>query len=107
MPRKTRHQKVSAELRALKSQLQIPSSALPTTKLPVEAVTESFSREKLAGILSTQRSNPGQGLSVDYTYISQDLKKVAILGTIALLLEVVVSLTLNLGFANLLKDLFK
>lgn len=105
MPRKTRHHKITAELRALKSQLQQPA---PNTQDNHTAlVKESFSREKLAGLLTPQPSASSQSFSVDYSYIYRDLRKVAILGTIALLLEVVVSLTLNLGFANLLKDLFK
>lgn len=107
MPRKTKHQKILAELRTLKGQIQAPVVGNNNSSEPAGIPThEAISPTRLSSLLNTPtRSNPTNTVSLDYNYIFKDLRKVAVLATVALLIELVASLTLNVGFANLLKDL--
>lgn len=97
MPRKTKQQKILAELRSLKKELQVPQQI----QSPATNSNPVTSTEKIPPIVTS----PARSFSYDYRYVTQDLKKVAILATIALLIEVVLSLTLNMGFANLLSNI--
>jgi hypothetical protein len=86
MPKKTRQQKILTELRALRNQVQPENpSQSPVSPKPPKVVMTS----------------PGSA-STNYSYVIKDLKKVAILATICFLIEIVLSLTLNLGFAKLI-----
>lgn len=100
MPRKTKQQKILAELRALRSQVQTPINTALTEPKPVR---DSISKERLSTLMSTNQV--AATFNHDYRYVYKDLRKVAVLATIALLIEIVLSLTLNMGFAKLIPGL--
>ena len=104
MPRKTRQQKLAAELRSLKSQLRT-SEMTEVSSVPQSETRKTLAANRLSQLLNTTTLAATSRNNYDYGYVVKDLRKVAVLATIALLIEVVLSLTLNLGFANLLKDL--
>ncbi len=106
MPRKTRQQKILAELRTLRSQTQVPQSGSLSTEGAMSSAVETVSKSRLTTLLNSPvTSNPSKTSALQYSHVFADLRKVAILATIALLIEVVLSLTLNFGFANLLKGI--
>lgn len=98
MPKKTRQQKILAELRSLKKELQVPQ-AVPSNPTPN---SYQVNQERVANPITI---SPVNAIAYDYSYLFKDLRKVAVLSTIAILIEVVLSLTLNIGFANLFKEL--
>lgn len=106
MPRKTRQQKILAELRTLRSQIQVPQEQSSLEEETQSPKVESISKSRLTTLLNTPVSSiQSKTSALTYDYVFRDLRKVALLATIALLIEVVLSLTLNFGFANLLKGL--
>lgn len=99
MPRKTRQQKILTELRTLRNQLQTPEKAETSTS---NQTRNSISTEKLSSLMQTPVIASRVTNTADYRYIASDLRKVAVLATIAFLVEIVLSLTVNLGFVKLL-----
>lgn len=92
-----------AELRVLRNQVHVGSSDVPKTATPT--AKETVSAQRLSALVQT--TSQTSAAILDYQHVKNDLKKVAVLATIALLLEIVLSLTLNSGFVNLLKDLIR
>ncbi len=91
MPKKTRQEKILAQLKRLQ---QIQSS--PTTKLespvisdPIKAVvsTELKSLETKNNAVSEQNSTK----SIDYSYAFSDLRKTLVFAAVAIIFEIILS----------------
>ncbi len=108
MPKKTRQQKMAAALRRLKKQAQVQETATPTTPKVQKPQTEppiaqGYSLSKL----KVEKASDKPKVTVEaqrynYTYVSSDLKKIILLSTFAIALEILLNLTMRLEFAKLL-----
>jgi hypothetical protein len=96
---------MAAELRSLKNQLRVPETSTPSQP---HIQQETMNKTRLSELMDSGPkpvSTSHGRVTYDYSYVINDLRKVAVLATIALLIEIVLSLTLNFGFANLLSSL--
>lgn len=76
--RKTREQKIRAELRSLKSQLPPTPNQTSSIKIDLPSISSPV----------TKASS-----SYDYSYVSKDLRKIFVLAVVLVLLELGLSLT--------------
>ncbi len=108
MPKKTREQKMASELRRLKRQAS-PQKSLGTLRAKtVETRSTTLlnagynvSKVRVEALSSTDVSTT-QTQNHDYSYVTSDLKKIAVLSILTITFEVVLNLTMRLEFANLL-----
>ena len=99
MPRKTRKEKMSAQLRRLKSQVE---GEQPDFKLEKPVTKKVVSVPAYEPELNV--SNPVQIRSdqTNYSYVISDLSKIGLLIIVTLILEVALNLTVRTNFAKLL-----
>jgi len=112
MPKKTRQEKIAAELHRLKKQLEgQPTIPAPKTTEPREPKSTPEPINTSTGISlkgldvttspSTQFVNK-ETERYDYTYLARDLRKIALLAIAAVAIEIVLSLTTHASFAKLI-----
>ena len=105
MPKKTREEKILARLHRLERE--------NSQQLPPETNATQVEITKPSGI-SLKQISPAKAQAplhhnietVDYSYVAGDLKKTLILTAIALLFEIVLSLTASNWYAKLFPRLF-
>jgi len=96
MPKKTRQAKVIAQLKRLQTMQGNPTNTEQTVK------TGTIN---LKDIPVTNPIQP-KPQTIDYRYVLSDLKKTAIFAVVAIVFEVVLSLTASIWYANLISRLF-
>jgi len=111
MPKKTREEKMAAQLRRMKEQLAMRQSSPISTPPPKPAVspqpeavaTTGFSISK-SDFKKTTALQPTKEVEqrYDYTYIAGDLRKIAALAAVAITLEIALNLTTRASFAKLI-----
>jgi len=125
MPKKTREEKMAAALRRLKQQVALQQSPRPavaserptpestsaapeTTAAPNQSVTPqgySLSNFKQKSPPSPQLIRT-EGERYNYAYVTGDLRKIAVLASAAVALEIILSLTTRASFAKLILRTF-
>jgi len=105
MPKKTREEKIAAQLRRLKQQIasqEIGPQEVPDTKTPpVSSPTISLDSLAIKSPAATPLAKPKLD-RYSYSYVSSDLKKIAVLAAAMIIFEISVNLTLRTDFAKLL-----
>ena len=112
MPKKTREEKMAAQLRRMKEQLtrqqSAPASVQETPKPTQPAkqevpTTQGFSVSGVS-LKSTPALQPTREVAerYNYAYIARDLKKIATLAAAAIALEIILNLTTRTSFAKLI-----
>jgi hypothetical protein len=108
MPRKTRQQKMAAALRRLKKRTQVQEPVVATPQKiqkpqPEAATTQGYSLGKLKEEKALEKPKVKvEAQRYDYTHVSSDLKKIILLSTLAIALEILLNLTMRAEFAKLL-----
>jgi hypothetical protein len=113
MPKKTREEKIAAQLRRLKKQLEggqvvakptpvEPKVAEEPTGSPV--ITPTGVSLKELGVKTTPSTTvvKKELERYDYAYVARDLRKIAILAVAAVAIEIILNLTTRAGFAKLI-----
>jgi len=122
MPKKTREEKMAAAIRRLKQQVagqqipirptvssegqepESPSSAPETTAVPKQTLTPqgySLGDLKQKSVVSSG-TKITEGERYNYTYVTADLRKIAVLAAAAIALEAILNLTTHASFAKLI-----
>ncbi len=96
MPRKTRKEKMSAQLRSLKRKISTNQSDLEEDTIQIPT-TPKYTFEPKQKITERQRVTKS-----NYSYVYSELKQVGILIVITLVFQVGLNLTLRTDFAKLL-----
>ncbi len=111
MPRKTKQQKMAAALRRMKNKVETKSSTTTTTTTTTESPstktnTPTASTYNLENLRTKETKYSGAGSVVtkaeDYSFLAKDLRKIFILSLLAIILEIVISLTTRIHFAKLI-----
>ena len=113
MPKKTREEKMAAQLRRMKEQLgkqqataapaqEAPKPVKPT-KQETTPPTKSYSTSGV-DLKSTPATQPTKEVAerYNYAYVAGDLRKIAILAIAAIALEIILNLTTRASFAKLI-----
>ena len=108
MPRKTRQQKMAAALRRLRKQARVQEPIVTTPQKiqkpqPEAAIAQGYSLGKLKVEKASERPKVKvEAQRYDYAYVPSDLKKIILLSTLAIALEIFLNLTMRTEFAKLL-----
>ena len=111
MPKKTREEKMAAQLRRMKEQLAMQQSSpiAPTPPKPAAAPQTQVTAPKGFSVSEPDFKKPTifqptkeVGQRYDYTYVTGDLRKIAVLAAVAIALEVALNLTTRASFAKLI-----
>jgi len=100
MPKRTRQEKMAAQLRRLQSLQQ--TQGAPSTTISLENITKDQSAETQ---VLTQPRTPVRPDVMDYTYVFSDLRKTLIFATAAIIFELALSwavIHVNLPFLKFL-----
>ena len=99
MPRKTKKQKILAKLHRLEQKTHEPptrkESSSSQVKLGSESLTLTNLKPKTSSEINTKKSE------YDYSYVYRDVRKILIITTIALFVEIALGLTASNGYAKL------
>src|SRR4030042_893407 len=112
MPRKTREEKMAAQLRRMKEQLTRQQPVPVSTQEPPKPTqparqeipsTKGFSVSNV-NLKSTPNAQPTRETAerYNYAYVTGDLRKIATLAIAAIALEIILSLTTRASFAKLI-----
>ncbi|MEX0621919.1 MAG: hypothetical protein WD187_02915 [Candidatus Woykebacteria bacterium] len=103
MPKKTKEQKMAAALRRMKIRIDQEKRPVPKgageKKPPATEYSIDQIKIKSPASPAILRSKEAR---YDYSYIARDLKTILILSSVAIVIEVGLSLTMRLQFAKLL-----
>ena len=99
MPRKTKKQKILAKLHRLEQKTHEPLTRKEATsshvKLDNEGLTITNLKPEASSEINTKKSE------YDYSYVYKDVRKILIISTIALFVEIALGLTASNGYAKL------
>jgi hypothetical protein len=118
MPKKTRAEKLAAQLRRLKMQASF-SGQQPTEKVIQPQVIENKSEQpqqpsieakpiiNIQEVINKKETPKGsESQRYNYSYVKGDLRKIITLASLAVTIEVGLNLTLRTGFAKLILRTF-
>ena len=88
MPKKTKAQKISSQLRRLKYTINLEEETVSLKGSAIETEDKISEKPQVKTIRSIS--------SYDYSYVFRDLKRIIIISTIIILLEIVLSLTASI-----------
>ena len=88
MPKKTKAQKISSQLRRLKYTINLEEGKVSLKGSAIETEDKIGEKPQVKTIQSIG--------SYDYSYVFRDLKRIIIISTIIILLEIVLSLTASI-----------
>ncbi|OGY25712.1 MAG: hypothetical protein A2134_02595 [Candidatus Woykebacteria bacterium RBG_16_39_9b] len=88
MPKKTKAQKISSQLRRLKYTINLEEGKVSLKGSAIETEDKIGEKPQVKTIQSIS--------SYDYSYVFRDLKRIIIISTIIILLEIVLSLTASI-----------
>ena len=88
MPKKTKAQKISSQLRRLKYTINLEEGKVSLKGSAIETEDKISEKPQVKTIQSIS--------SYDYSYVFRDLKRIIIISTIIILLEIVLSLTASI-----------
>jgi len=88
MPKKTKSQKISSQLRRLKYTINLEEGKVSLKGSAIETEDKISEKPQVKTIQSIS--------SYDYSYVFRDLKRIIIISTIIILLEIVLSLTASI-----------
>ncbi|OGY22984.1 MAG: hypothetical protein A2172_03565 [Candidatus Woykebacteria bacterium RBG_13_40_15] len=120
MPKKTRAEKLAAQLRRLKMQSSVsgqqPSPINQTIPQPTAEVGQEKPREvpitttkpviNIQQIIEKKQSPKDESQRYSYSYVKGDLRKIVVLASLAVAVEVGLNLTLRTSFAKLILRTF-
>lgn len=112
MPKKTREEKMAAQLRRMKEQLgrkqYIPAKSQEPTRASQPPKQEDQPKQSISvDGLSLKTTPTTQSIKevaerYNYAYVGSDLRKIAVLATAAVALEIVLNLTTRASFVKLI-----